>query len=119
MCSSDLWPRSRPVPVISSFKADALAAAREAAPELPRGYLAEVLAPDWLAAARRLDCHTVHPGWTKLTRAQVLEAKGVGLPILAWTVNDAAKAREFLDWGVDSLITDRPAALAAELAATQ
>ena len=36
------------------------------------------MAPDWLAAARRLDCRTVHPGWTKLTRAQVLEAKGAG-----------------------------------------
>ena len=61
----------RPTPVISSFKPAALAAAREVAPQLPRGFLTETLPPDWLARMAELDCRTVHPCWRALTKAQV------------------------------------------------
>lgn len=109
------WPAGLPPPVISSFKLQSLEAAQRAAPELPRGYLTEELPDDWLAQARRLDCSTVHPQFKRLTRAQAAAIKAAGYKLLVWTVNDAARARELVDWGVESLITDRPAALAAEL----
>jgi glycerophosphoryl diester phosphodiesterase len=32
-----------------------------------------------------------------------------------WTVNEPARARELVAWGVDSLITDCPAVLGATL----
>ncbi len=101
-----------PTPIFSSFKAASLAAIRDAAPEMPRGYLAEALGPDWLNEARALGCRFAHPGHRHLTRDQVTAAKAAGFPVLAWTVNDAARGRELLSWGVDSLITDCPAALA-------
>lgn len=109
------WPADRPVPVISSFATRSLEAALAAAPELPRGYLVEELPANWLAEVRRLDCRTVHPGVKRLTRQQTAAVKAAGYPLLVWTVNDPARARELLDWGVECLITDRPAALAAEL----
>ncbi len=105
-----------PTPIFSSFKAASLAAVRDAGPEMPRGYLAEALGPDWLAEARTLGCRFAHPGHRHLTREQVAAAKAAGFPVLAWTVNDAARGRELLSWGVDSLITDCPAALARGLA---
>jgi glycerophosphoryl diester phosphodiesterase len=113
---AELWPATAPVPVISSFQAASLAAARDAAPDLPRGYLAERLAPGWLEAARDLGCVTLHPGHRDLTRAQVDAAKAAGLPVLAWTVNDPARAVLLRSWGVDSLISDAPGRIAAALA---
>ncbi len=109
------WSAERPVPVISSFKPAALAAAREAAPHLPRGYLAETLPPDWAVRVAQFDCLTVHPCWRALTRAQIAAAKAGGHPVLVWTVNEPARARELVAWGVDSLITDCPALIAAAL----
>jgi glycerophosphoryl diester phosphodiesterase len=109
------WSKDRPVPVISSFKPLALAAAREVAPHLPRGFLAETLPPDWLAQVKALDCRTVHPCWRNLSRPQIAEAKAAGTPLLVWTVNEPARARELVSWGVDSLITDGPAEIGAAL----
>lgn len=109
------WPRERPAPVISSFKPAALAAAREAAPHLPRGFLAETLPTDWLARMAELECRTVHPCWRALTKAQVAAARAAGYPLLVWTVNEPARARELVAWGVDSLITDCPAVLGGTL----
>ena len=42
-CVRQRWPRYLPQPIFSSFKAEALAAARAAAPEIPRGFLFERL----------------------------------------------------------------------------
>jgi glycerophosphoryl diester phosphodiesterase len=82
---------------------------------LPRGFLAEELTGDWLAAVKALDCATIHPGFRKLTQAQVRAAKDAGYPVLVWTVNEAPKAKELLRWGVDALITDAPGAIGAAI----
>ena len=112
------WPSDLPVPIISSFKAESLRAARRIAPHLPRGYLVERLPRGWREEAQELECKAVHPGMRDLTREQVAAVKAAGYPILAWTVNEPARARELLAWGVDSLITDKPAAIAASLRAS-
>ena len=44
---------------------------------------------------------------------QVQLAKQHGYPVLVWTVNDAPRAIELMGWGVDSLISDVPGAIAA------
>jgi glycerophosphoryl diester phosphodiesterase len=111
-----LWPKSAPTPIVSSFRRESLEAAKAAFPHLPRGYLAEELKGDWLAEAKALACTTIHPGWRKLTHDQVRAAKGAGYPVLVWTVNEPARARELLDWGVDALITDKPGDIAAAIA---
>ncbi len=46
--------------------------------------------------------------WRELDRSSIQEAQGLGLQVLAWTVNDAAVMHRMLDWGVDGLVTDRP-----------
>lgn len=111
-----VWPARAAIPIISSFKLPALEAARDAAPELPRGYLAERLEAGWLDIARRLDCTTIHPGFRSLTDTQVKLAKQHGYPVLAWTVNEPARAVELRGWGVDSLISDTPAVIAKAIA---
>jgi glycerophosphoryl diester phosphodiesterase len=118
-CIRKNWPRSRPLPIISCFQPQALEAARAAAPELPRGYLAEVLPRNWLDEVRRLDCATVHPRWWRLRRKQIDAIRAAGYPVLIWTVNNIARARKYLEWGVASVITDRPAALVAGTSVTR
>lgn len=110
------WTKKKsPVPVISSFKLPSLATARNVAPDLPRGFLTEKLLPDWRQQADSVGCRTIHPGTRELTEAQVQEVKAAGFPLLVWTVNDGGRARELVAWGVDSLITDAPAAIATAL----
>jgi glycerophosphoryl diester phosphodiesterase len=51
-----------------------------------------------------------------LTPALLKEAQGLGLTVLAWTVNDTAQMSRLIDMGVDGIVTDRPDLLRAEMA---
>lgn len=43
-----------------------------------------------------------------LDAAKVKEAQGLGLQVLAWTVNEPAHIERMLDLGVDGIVSDRP-----------
>ncbi len=95
------------LPLLSSFSFEALAAARDAAPELPRGYLLDTLPDDWLQQAQALGAVAIHTNQRHLTAAQAAAIKQAGLGLFCYTVNDPARAREILGWGVDGFCTDR------------
>jgi glycerophosphoryl diester phosphodiesterase len=48
------------------------------------------------------------PNYRDLTEALLKEAKGLGLQVLPWTVNDLPDMERLIDWGVDGIITDYP-----------
>jgi glycerophosphoryl diester phosphodiesterase len=114
-CAEVLARWRGPIPIVSSFKRASLEAAKESAPSLPRGYLAEELGKTWRADVAALGCVAVHPGWKHLTRQQVRDIKDAGYKALVWTVNEPERARELVAWGVDSIITDRPTAIGEAL----
>lgn len=95
------------LPLFSSFSFDALVAAKSAAPDIPRGYLADAIPPDWLDRLRALDAVALHTNHKFLLpeRAQMVKREGFGL--FCYTVNDPARARKILSWGVDAFCTDR------------
>ena len=95
------------LPLLSSFSAVALRAARTAAPELPRAIAFEGLPDDWEGLARELDVLSVHVDHTKLTEAQAHAVKAAGFGLFCYTVNDPERARTLLSWGVDAICTDR------------
>lgn len=104
------------VPVLlSSFSEPALAAAREAAPDVPRGLLVEALPEDWQARARALECVALHVDAAPLTADQVAAMRDAGYKVVVWTVNGESEARRLSDWGVDALITDAPQRIAGAL----
>ncbi len=115
-----LWPTGRPPPLISSFSADALTAARAAGPELPVAVLVdsdhEGPARPWAVLAARLDAAAVNVEASLLASHGVDRYRIAGHAVIAWTVNDPATARHLLADGVDAVITDDPAGLAAALA---
>ncbi len=106
------WPADVPPPLVSSFDRDALATLRDCAPQWPRGFLIEALNGDWRRRFDALGCATLHIGARKLRKAQVAEARGAGVPVAVYTVNDPQKAARLYRWGVDSIISDAPDAIA-------
>lgn len=105
--AAELWRGAALPPVLSSFSPVALAAAREAAPELPRGLLLGRLLPHWREMLRDLECVALHANHRSLRLRVVQEAHAAGYAVLAWTVNDRRTARKLLGWGVDCLVSDR------------
>jgi glycerophosphoryl diester phosphodiesterase len=94
-------------PLFSSFSLDALRAAKEVAPEIPRGFLLDTIHAGWLAALEELDAMALHTNHKHLTRALAKAVKDAGYGLFCYTVNDPARAREILSWGVDAFCTDR------------
>lgn len=56
------------------------------------------------------------PDHRTLTKAEVAEARALGLRVIPWTVNEPAEIERVLGWGVDGLISDYPDRLRAVLA---
>lgn len=102
-----LWAGAAVPPLLTSFRPDALAAAREAAPELPRGLLLDTLHDGWLDTARALGCQAVVCNHALWDAATVAAAKAAGLRTLSYTVNDEWAAQRLIDLGTDGIITDR------------
>jgi glycerophosphoryl diester phosphodiesterase len=97
-----------PPPLLSSFSPVALAAAREAAPELPRALLVGRLPRDWRERATRLGCVAIHGAAGRVSAAGIAAVRRAGLAVACYTVNDPAVAQRLLAAGVAAVFTDRP-----------
>ena len=107
------WPSELEPPLISSFHQDALAAVRARAPEIARGILFRAVPKNWRTVAESLGCAAIHVDHRRLRRAIVEEIGESGYPLLAYTVNDPARAHTLFAWGVTSVFSDVPHILAA------
>jgi glycerophosphoryl diester phosphodiesterase len=102
-----LWQKSVRKPLLTSFKPDALQAAQDAAPKLPRGLLLHELWTGWLETGLMLGCQAIvcnHKLWDS---SSVTQAKSAGFKTLSYTVNDEAELWRLLTLGTDGIITDR------------
>jgi glycerophosphoryl diester phosphodiesterase len=93
-------------PLLSSFRPEALQGARETAPALPRALLLDTLWNGWFDIARALDCMACVTNHTLMDEALIAQLHAANLRALVYTVNDAAKARQLVDLGIDGIITD-------------
>ncbi|MBZ8140338.1 glycerophosphodiester phosphodiesterase [Rubrivivax gelatinosus] len=103
---SRLWAGQDVPPLLSSFQPEALAGARETAPELPRALLIDSLRDGWYEEALALGCVAVIPNYRLVDAALVERARADGMRVLCYTVNDPSEARRLLAAGVAGLITD-------------
>jgi glycerophosphoryl diester phosphodiesterase len=89
---------------VRSFEHDSLRRFHDYAPEIPLSELWwEKLPGEDETFTRTLDClHHL------LSAEAVGEIHSRGQTVTAWTVNEAAVARQLIAWGVDSLTTDYP-----------
>ena len=102
-------------PLISSFDHAALAAVRAARADLPVAVITPALSDAWREAFSTLGAAGLHVDERGLTREAVGPLVAEGIEIGVYTVNDAARAKELLSWGVAGVITDCPGAIAAAL----
>ena len=102
------WPSDRPIPLISSFSRQAVAAAKDIAPQWPRGLIFDRLPQDWAETSKILGLTTLNANHKHLTREQVIEVRGAGYAVMAYTVNEPARAEVLFSWGVDAVFTDIP-----------
>ena len=101
-----LWAGAAVPPLLTSFRPDALRAAREAAPELPRGLLLDQLWPGWDGVAQALDCVAVVTNHRLMDQALITQLHGQGRRAMVYTVNEAADAERLLALGIDGIVTD-------------
>ncbi len=102
-----LWQGAAVPPLLTSFRPEALQAARDAQPLLPRGLLLDTLWNDWLAAAQSLGCVALVCNQTLWDKSTVSQARTAGLRCLSYTVNDEWAAERLFELGTDGIITDR------------
>jgi glycerophosphoryl diester phosphodiesterase len=95
------------LPLLSSFSMAALAAARDAAPDLPRACLFDELPQNWAHVAVELGAVAIHTNQKHLTPVLARAVKEAGFGLFCYTVNDPERARAILGWGVDGFCTDR------------
>lgn len=102
-----LWAGQPVPPLLTSFRPEALQAAQEARPELPRGLLLDTLWTGWLETALSLGCVAVVCNHALWDHSSVTQARSAGLRCLSYTVNDEWAAERLLALGTDGIITDR------------
>lgn len=100
------WRDADVLPLLSSFSREALAAARAAAPGVPRALLTERADEETLRAAVELRCAAVNVAEAEITAGFVARARGMGLRVLAWTPNDPVRIAALRALVVDGVITD-------------
>ena len=107
LLAADLWRDAILPPLLSSFSETALAAARDAAPHLPRALLIDKeLPPDWKERAEWLGCRGLNLNHAYTTAEIVRDIRAAGLTVAVYTVNDAVRAQELLAMGCHAVITD-------------
>jgi len=102
------WPDTLPAPLISSFDAATLAAARDAAPEIPRAFLVFKIPRDWRARLDRLGCGALHCQAKHLTKKKARAVLDRGYALRVFTVNDRVLAKKLFGWGADAVFSDFP-----------
>ncbi len=111
LCQDDALP-----PLLSSFSETALAAARDAAPEMARAVLFDTIPRDWRARAESLGAAAIHCNHKKLDAAMAASIRAAGFGLFCYTVNTPERAGELLAMGVNAFCTDRIDLIAADFA---
>ena len=101
-----LWAGQPVPPLLSSFRPDALAAARQAAPALPRALLLDSLPVGWQDQALALGCEAVVTQHRLMDAGLLAQLRARQWRALVYTVNEPADAQRLLALGIDGLITD-------------
>ncbi len=104
-CSA-LWAGSSAPLLFSSFRPDALQAAKDAAPQIPRALLLDTLWDGWPAVVHGLQCVAVVSNHKLMDAPLMAALRDRGLRGLCYTVNETADVQRLLALGVDGIITD-------------
>lgn len=103
-----LWPEGRDYPIVSSFDVESLEMAAQLEPHWPRCLIMDEWDPDWRKKMGQVKACSLSVAEGLLTPERVASLNSLRLPLLAYTVNDPARAKELLAWGVAAVYADDP-----------
>lgn len=100
------WAQQRII--CSSFRGSELVALRRLLPDAPLAILHHAPPPDWLAGAMAISAAALHLRHDHLEQAVIDTARGYGLDVRVFTVNDPGIVVPFRKSGLTGIITDHP-----------
>jgi glycerophosphoryl diester phosphodiesterase len=103
-----IWPEQDVFPVISSFDMDSLEVAAQLEPPWPRCVLMREWEEDWRRKLAQVDACAISFKQEHLTEERVKEISNTGVSLLAYSVDNADKAKELLAWGVSAVYSCAP-----------
>lgn len=101
-----LWQGQAATPLLSSFRPDALRAARGRAPHLRRALLLDKLSPGDIESAVQLECSALITDHELMDASLLERIHQAGMRAMVYTVNEPDRARELLSCGIDGIVTD-------------
>ena len=102
------WPIAEFPPMISSQSELCLRTVHEIAPEYCLGMVLHQWDEPWQQCLVDYACQSVSVNHTILSAESVEDLKKRVKFVLAYTVNDPARAKELFFWGVDAVFSDKP-----------
>lgn len=97
---------SSPLPLTSSFDLETLIFLKSRQRKLPIGFIVEDFSLDALKCVQEFKFFSLHCNYKTLTREHIHQAKVLGIPILAYTVNDQTEIQRLLKEGVTAVFSD-------------
>lgn len=101
------WSLEKPL-LVSSFSITSLAVARVLDERIPLGLLVDEWFENWFDVLKQLNCVSLHANEAILTAEKVAQIKNAGFLVLAYTVDDPARAQTLFSWGVDAVFSNVP-----------
>lgn len=102
------WPKSTPLPLVSSFYWPILEHVKATFPLLPVGYLCEQCAPQIIEKISTVTNAACHTDFHNLNPEIIALAKKYNVPLLAYTVNQVEIAQQLLENGLFAVFSDFP-----------
>ena len=100
------WSEDLPPLIISSKSKQVLHYSAKIAPTVARGWVCTRWHFFGVKILRQLDCVSLHIKHNFLSASRVKAVRDAGFHVLAYTVNDQARAQQLFDWGVSAIFSD-------------
>lgn len=102
-----LWNPATPL-LLSSFTPHTLICAANLLPEYPRGLNLDTIPANWEARMQECSAQSIHFYDPFANQSRIAEVKSAGYGVMCFTINDAKRAAELKNMGVDSVFSDVP-----------
>jgi len=97
--------------LVSSFREDEVAAARQAMPLLPVSLIFDVFAVHTVASYKLQGYSVISLRKKTVSERLIAACHEQGLQVYVWTIDEEDEMRKFIEWGVDGIYSNRPGAL--------
>jgi glycerophosphoryl diester phosphodiesterase len=101
-----LWHGQTQVPLLSSFQPEALRAALDSVPALPRALLLDTFPADAIEMALELRCVALITNHKLMDADLVARIHAAGMRAMVYTVNEPERTQQLLACRIDGLVTD-------------